>query len=277
MVRLAKQLSLATAAAAALVGAQLGLGATLSGCGETGGKRITLSTEVVVAQGATQSFFNDHGWQIQFTQAYLSVGALYYFTGPPVVAHNNSLPHWKGFLTIPTAHAHPGHYSEGDALGEMVEPQTINLLDPDFLAPSEAVTGHYESARFTFQNPPEGELAPMLESHVILIEGQASKENVTISFRATADESDILNADGNPFVEGCVFKVVDIESSGKVTLTIHPEVWFDQVDFSLVSPSENGEPVNLTPGEIPHKAFVRGLKKGTAYDFAFVADSSPSN
>lgn len=267
-----------TALACAALGAlHLGLGA-LSGCGSTTGERISLATRVAAQEGIAAPFENDYGWSVKLTRADVSIGELYYFEGPPVVASLSPAPRlapaprfdWRRALAIPSAHAHPGHYTEGDALGQMLAPETVDLTAESTLADAEAVTGHYESARFSFQSPPEGDLAARMDGHVVWVEGEATKDGASVLFRATAGEADILNADGNPYVEGCVFAITDIEASGTVTLTIHPAVWLDQVDFGALPPAaEGGERVDIPPGEAVHKAFTRGLQKGTAYDFAY--------
>lgn len=266
-----RRAALTFAACLCLGAAQLG-GGLVAGCGATTGKRITLETRAVATEGAAP-FENDYGWSITLTRAHLSVGALYYFTGPPVVA---ALPPARGprrglrdLLSIPQAHAHPGHYTQGEALGQMLEPGTIDLLVESTLADAEAVTGHYESALFTFQSPPAGDLAAGMEGHVVWIEGEATKGDTTLLFRGTADEADVLDDTGSPVVSGCVFEIADVEDSGVVTLTVHPAVWLDQVDFGAFTPPAAGERLTLDEVESEHNAFTRGLKKGTAYDFSY--------
>jgi hypothetical protein len=263
-----RRLALSALASLALGAAYLGTGA-LAGCGTTTGQRISLATRVVAAEGITEPFENSYGWSVKLTMARLAVGELYYFTGPPVVASLSPRLDYRRLLALPEAHAHPGHYTEGDALGQMLVPDTIDIVEETTLAGAEAVTGHYESARFSFESPPVGELAAEMDGHVVWIEGEATKDGAVLRFRATADEADILNADGKPFVEGCVFETVDIEASGTVTLTVHPSVWLDQVDFAGVPAEVDADRVDLPPGEGPHKAFTRGLQKGTAYNFSY--------
>lgn len=265
-----RRIALSSALSVSLAALHLGAGA-LAGCGQTSGRRITLATRVVTEQGIEAPFKNAYGWSVTLTKAQISVGPLYYFSGPPVVAswpseHRRSLDDW---LAIPKAHAHPGHYTEGDATGQMLEPDTLDLLGSPGLADAEAITGRVESARFSFQSPPEGDLGPQMGEYVVWIEGEATRDDSVARFRATAKEPDILNADGNPFVEGCVFDAVDIEAPGTVTLTFHPAVWLDQVDFGEVLAEEDADRADLQRDTGPHRAFVRGLMKGTAYHFSY--------
>lgn len=255
-------------AALSLTALHLGAGA-LAGCGTTTGQRITLATRVVAGEGVAEPFVNEYGWSVKLTMARLSIGEIYYFAGPPVVASLRPRLDWRSVFALPSAHAHPGHYTEGDALGQMLVPVAVDLVAESALADAEAVTGHYESARFSFESPPQGDLAAEMEGHVVWVEGEATKDGAVLRFRATAGEADILNADGNPFVEGCVLGPVDIEESGTITLTVHPAVWLDQVDFGAVPEDLGSDRVLLPAGEPTHKAFVRGLQKGTAYEFSY--------
>jgi hypothetical protein len=109
-----------------------------------------------------------------------------------------------------------------------------------------------------------------------LVEGGATSVATTLRFRATAELADIVDPDGNPFVTGCTFEDGAIDGDGSVLVTVSPSQWLDQVDFGELEP--NGEePLELVPGEIPHKAFARGLKKGAAYLFRYSPglDSQP--
>lgn len=268
---LSRRLTLTLGATLALTAAHLATG-MLAGCGSTSGQRITLGTRVLAEEGTAAPFENAFGWSVQLTRAHLSVGELYYFSGPPVVASLPPVrrsPTWESPFAIRSAHAHPGHYTEGDALGQMLAPQAVDLLVETDLADADAVTGRYESARFSFASPAQGDLAGELNDKVVQIEGEAKKDTTTVLFRASATVEDILNTEGNPWVEGCVFEAVDVEAEGTVTLTVHPDVWLDQVDFEKVTLAAEGERADLTPGESPHKSFVRGLQKGTAYTFHY--------
>jgi hypothetical protein len=129
------------------------------------------------------------------------------------------------------------------------------------------VTGLALSARFCFESPPAGALAAELESDVVLVYGKASDANTTYSFRAAAGVEAILDADGHPFVAGCVLASGDITEDGTVIVAVSPAVWLDQVDFGELEAS--GERSELEPSGTPHKAFVRGLKKAAAYAFRY--------
>lgn len=260
---------------------------TEGGSGTTG-RAISLKTQVQIDDDYNQAKTNALGWAVTLTQAYLSIGALYYYSGDPVLAQSGPLTRrhsidlaWLGDFFVKPALAHPGHYIEGAAMGQMLKPTSIDLLGESVrLADGDGVTGMTNSARFMWQSPPEGELASKLEGHVVLTQGVATKGDLSLRFIAKADESDVLDGDGKAEVAGCAFGEepgavgVDMDGDGTVTLTLVPSVWFDQVDFDYVAsaaPDTTRDPNGFTDiaGTLAWKGFIRGVKKGTAYQFSY--------
>lgn len=283
--------SLKLIGATALIAAFLpGCSATSDGGSGTTGRAITLKTRLEIQDDLEQPMTNALGWSISISKAYLSVGALYYYSGDPVLVQRplprrtkqNALA-WFGEWLIKTAHAHPGHYIAGAAMGQMLKPTTVDLLGGSLkLADGDGVTGLTNSARFTWQSPPKGDLASALEGHVVLTQGTATKDGVTIQFVAKADDSAVLDGDEKLEVAGCAFGAkpgdvgVEMDGDGTVTLTLVPRVWLDQVDFAYVAPGANGAPapngdgVVDIAGTLAWQGFIRGVKKGTAYEFSYV-------
>jgi hypothetical protein len=153
----------------------------LEGCSDgesgTGGKRVELRTEVSVDE-ADRSFDNAFGWSVQLDTAWIAGGELYYFDSAPAIlasaasqswwdtpqklvestahepkrdAAQKSWQNWPQWLLgVGDALAHPGHYQVGDALGQMVEHWSADVLAGKQTLPNgEGVTGTYRSARFT--------------------------------------------------------------------------------------------------------------------------------
>ncbi|WP_437670927.1 hypothetical protein [Sorangium sp. So ce131] len=277
--------------AAILAAAALASSALAAGCGAddaTGGRRLTLATQIAPDAASVAPFTNALGWTVTLSKAHLSVGPLYYFEGAPFTARREDpgrgvapallerLARWA----VPEAHAHPGHYQAGEARGQMTEATSVDLLrGTTALADADAVSGVVRSARFTFGAPPTGPLAGALEGRVVVVEGRAEKGDITRAFRARAAVEDVLNAAGEPAVEGCVFEEVFVDEPGVVTLVVKPAVWLDQVDFEEAAAGEEGEegadgaPVDLPPGSQAQRGFTRGLKKGTAYTLSFTPRS----
>jgi hypothetical protein len=259
-----------------------------SGSGTTG-HAITLKTKVDIKDDLTQAKTNALGWDVTISKAYLSVGALYYYSGDPVLSQR-ALPKstrqnamaWLSDFFVKPAYAHPGHYIEGAAMGQMLKATTVDLLGSSLeLADGDGVTGLTNSARFTWQSPAKGELAASLEGHVILTQGTATKGTTTVSFIAKADDTEVLDGDGKVEVAGCAFGAkpgevgVEMDGDGIVTLTLVPSVWFDQVDFAYVATAATGAPtpdangVVDIAGTLAWEGFIRGVKKGTAYEFSY--------
>lgn len=273
--------------AAAIAAAQLAVGALAPACGDgegdtTTGKRVTHATRITAGAEASGAFTGASGWSITLSRAYLSVGALYYFDGAPLTARldpgrgRRRRPAGGGLFdqlarwAVPEAAAHPGHYAPGEAKGEMTAATSVDLaVGPATLEASDAVSGVYRSARLVFGAQPAGPLAGELGASVVVVEGTAEKGGEERPFRVEAVVADVLDSEGDPAVEGCVFEEADVQEDGGVTVTVKPSVWFDQVDFADVPASPDGQPVLIAPGSTAHRAFARGLKKGTAYVFSY--------
>jgi len=269
----------------------LGCASSSNGSSGTTGQIIALKTRAEVNGDLTQAKTNALGWSIAISEAYLSVGPLYYFAGDPVLSqrHVDTSPLQYALSTVgdwlvKPAHAHPGHYIAGAAMGEMLTPTTLNLLAGSVdLADGDGVTGSTNSAKFTWQSPPKGELAAALEGHVVLVKGVATQGSSTIHFIAKADEPEVHDGDDKAEVAGCAFgpspggSGVNMDGNGTVTLTLSPSVWFDEVDFSYVAPggdagarAPDASGVVDIAGTLAWEGFIRGVKKGTGYEFSYV-------
>lgn len=268
-------LSLATSAGA------LGLALSIEACssGETGGARVVLDTRVELAPGA-QAFTTERGWDVSLSRVLISTGPFYYFDGaPPVVQQRerprfDHTPRWPSSLEalgLGQAFAHPGHYKAGDALGQMLESWSIDLLAGAAELPAgDGVTGIYRSASFSFTAPPEGPMAGAMETHAAIAEGVAERDGQPpIRFVATADLADIERTAADGYIDGCEFSELDVEQTGRVTVQINPKVWFDLVDFAELQPVAGDEPIEFPADSQPRIAFALGLAQLSAYKFSF--------
>jgi hypothetical protein len=259
----------------------------------TPGFRVTLETRFELASEPT--FENAMGWKISLTKVAMSSGPLYYFDGAPIESAARGIDRKPGSLrrrtpilrALPelslglfgpsTAYAHPGHYNPGEAKGEMLATASFDLVSgPADLAAGEGTSGVFRSARFSWQSPAEGALAAELGSNVLILEGTATKDDLEKVFRLVAAQSDTLDAADKPELEGCTFEEVDIQSDGRVTVSVDPRVWLDQADFSDVDDSPDGAPLEVSAELEAARAFVRGIKKSTAFTFRFTSlEESP--
>jgi hypothetical protein len=280
MKRVARRSALAAGGGVLLSIVGLGLAVGLQACSSdsesTTGKRVVLHTRVEVNDVALSEFTTAVGWNVTLTKAAVSAGPFYYFDGtPPLVLRDrqNSWQYAARVLGLGTAHAHPGHYQAGNAMGEMRESSSLDLFGgaADF-PDGEGVTGTYRSARFTFSEP-SGPAKKQLDGHVAVAVGVASKEGEPARyFRAFADLSTIEYSVAYGQIEGCELTEVDVEGDGTITVNVNPKIWFDLVDFSDAEEASEDAPADLPEGSQPQIAFVLGVTQLSAYKFSF---SSP--
>jgi hypothetical protein len=265
-------LSLVTSAGA------LGLALSIEACsaGETSGSRVLLDTRVELAPNA-HSFTTALGWDVSLSRILISTGPFYYFDGaPPVVQLErrqapDSFPWLLEALGVRDALAHPGHYHAGDALGQMLDSWSIDLLAGAAELPAgDGVTGTYRSASFSFTAPPEGPMASAMENHAAIVAGVARREgHEPLRFTATASLTDITRSAADGYIDGCEFEEFDVEQSGRVTVQVNPKIWFDLVDFAQLGPVTGDEPVTFPDGSQARIAFALGLAQLSAYEFSF--------
>jgi hypothetical protein len=198
----------------------------------------------------------------------VSLGALYYFDGEPVLARAappaapGDRPGWP--FGVRAARAHPGHYLPGNALGQMVQPASVDLVVGAAALPAgDGVTGPFRSAKLVFAAPADG-------SAPVALEGRAERGAEARAFRAefSLDELRADATEAEAAVVGCAFDPADVRGDGTVTVVVRPAVWFEQVDFAGLAPAEGGAPAPLGEGGA-RRALARGLKKGAAYGFHF--------
>jgi hypothetical protein len=240
----------------------------------TTGTRVALELRVVGSAGATSAFTNAAGWSVTLSRAIVSTGAMTFFEGATIFSGRGPLPPSPRGLSLGgrTAFAHPGHYVEGAAQGEVRVAGSVDLRAPvASVGRGEGVSGIVRSATFAFGAPAAGPFAAELGDRVAVLEGTATKGSDARLFRAEISASDVASSRRTPTVEGCAFAETDVETDGTVTLTVKVEAWLDQVDFAEVPASADGQPVLVPAGSVARNALVRGMKSGAPYAFAFDA------
>ncbi len=251
-------------------------------CGEsTTGKRVVLRTEAVTDLPADHTFVTNLGWTVTLTRGAIATGAFYYFSGPPAVIEmanrgSGSGRKWlrtalRSLSPIGTAHAHPGHYVPGRAMGQELEPFSLDLMapTPTALPDGEGITGTFRSGTFSFAAPSTGPGTDMLGGAVAMLEGIAVKGAETINFRATADLADVQAYAKDAQIVGSTFQEIQVAGDGLVTATVHPAAWFLLVNFAGLPPGSPEAPTTLEPGTTPRIAFALGIGQIAAYSFAF--------
>lgn len=242
----------------------------------TGGKRVILHTRLELKAAELTSFENGLGWRVTLERAWMATGAFGYFDGVPPLTALGTTPAAPAhlverFLGVSVALAHPGHYQAGNALGEMLEPSSVELLGgPSVLADGDGVTGTYRSARFTFGSPPTGAYTAALDGHAAVVEGRAELAGEeTRYFRAFADLEELAKIQPEGHIDGCEFDTVNVEDDGTVTVRVDPSVWFDLVDFSVLDPGSSDAPSEFASDSQPRLAFAQGLAQLSAYEFSY--------
>lgn len=255
----------------------LALAVVLEGCGNapgsTGGKRVVLHTRVTIAEEALSTFTTSTGWDVTLSKAAVAAGPFYYFNGAPPVVLRAGQPTWRWaarVLGLSQAHAHPGHYQPGDALGQMLETSSLDLLaGPVDFPDGDGITGTYRSARFTVA-PPAGPAQAELEGHSVLAAGIAEKAGETPRFfRAVADLSQVEEHASQGRIEGCDLTKVDVTSDGTITVSVDPQIWFRLVDFTTADAGSAEAPADFPDDSDPQLAFLLGVTQLSAYQFSY--------
>lgn len=238
------------------------------GCVEDEGEqRVELETWLV-GVGGDASFINEppsdvEPWTVTLTEAVAALGPVYLFEGEPLLGRFDLRQ-----LLLPRAYAHPGHYQEGEALGELREQVVIDLLDPEptRLGMMSAVTGECHSAQIGVGSAESGLAgAEQLEGHALLVRGEAARGDELIPFEASIDLE--------IFVEGLDFEHEIDDSPGHLAVEVDLRRWLRRVDFSTTTPGDGEEGLAIfEEGTQAHNALSRGVDNTLAYGFAWVAD-----
>jgi hypothetical protein len=239
----------------------------------TTGQRVVLHTVVQADAELAGEFPTETGWTVQLSKAVFSVGALYYFDGEPAFVQREQRPLWWRLaraLGPRIAHAHPGHYLAGMALGQVTVPAAVDLFAGRVSLPDgDGITGLYRSARMQLAAPTIEPALSLLRGQVAVVEGVARKAEQTVYFKLSASFADVARSVTQGQVDGCVFDEVQVEEDGTVTVGVKPHVWFNLVDFTGVAPGAPEAPTEIAAGETPQIAFALGLVQLSAYHFSY--------
>jgi hypothetical protein len=247
-----------------------------SACSDgTTGKRITLRTQVIPDPEAQAGFRTLSGWTVTLTEAALASGPLYFFDGTPAFVLRPAQGPWEWLheFVVRAAYAHPGHYAEGVARGQMLVESSVNVLaGPALLPDGNGISGRFRSATFSFSPPIAGPALATLNGHTAVAKGVAVKDQRSVHFSLAVDFAELGARIRDGLVQGCVFDDAAVDGNGIVTLAIKPHVWFNLVDFSEVAPGTALIPTEIAQGTTAHIAFVLGLVQLSAYRFSFTPD-----
>jgi hypothetical protein len=254
----------------------LGSGALLQACSSdaTSGRRVVLHTRFELEPSVVSGFTTGVGWNVTLSKALLATGPFYYFDGVPPLVLNQPRHGWEyaaRWLGLGIAHAHPGHYQAGSALGQMLEPSSLDVLGGAVdLADGAGISGTYRSASFSFSSPPVGPLASELAGRAAVVAGTAQKDGEEPRiFLASASLADIEKSAAKGQVQGCELTEVDVEADGTVTVVVNPRIWLNLVDFTAIDPGSAHAPSSFPDDSQPKIAFAQGLAQLSAYKFSY--------
>lgn len=254
------------------------LGLAAAGCGSdattgdaTTGKRIALSVAVAADSNVGDKITLASGFDVTLTKAAIALSGVQFFDGAPALARapaprRKSM--WDGWL-IGTAHAHPGHYQAGNAVGEVLVPGSFDLFGATAqLGKGEGVTGVFRSGRVSLSAAPTGPSAAALGGASVAVEGLAVKGASTLHFRLVAPLSEVEKSLSAGRVEGAPFDERTVTGDVAITLRIKPSVWLSFVDFKDLSGGTADAPVVLGPETAEGVTFAVGVAQLAAYRFS---------
>ncbi|NVJ21656.1 MULTISPECIES: hypothetical protein [Myxococcus] len=224
------------------------------GCGSEAERR---AFPVEVTATTLSEERNERGWRIVLDSAHVSVGPVRFFEGR-VLLSSRPTPRFDWYSLIGgTAHAHPGHYIPGDALGELLETHTVDLLGAvSVLGTASAVTGEYGSLELTLTTPMETQGA--LQGHAVRVVGTATNpDGGQVRFD--------VNADLPKPVAGVRFEKSLGMETGRVRLTVDLRKWLDRIDFATATDPDADGVYTFPADSQARNALLRGVEDTTAY------------
>ncbi len=221
----------------------------LVGCGApvtTEAVRRTFPLEVLVTAPTAP---NDNGWTIAEVSGTAQLASLRFFTGKVLISR-----WWNPLdLVVAPAFAHPGHYMEGEALGEATTPLSVDLSVRTAQAwqVANAVTGSYGSAQLTYA------------TSGLRVRGTATKAGQTVRF----DTGTLVPP--RP-LEGLKFDRQMDTSAGTVRVQLDLGVMLSRVDFSQPGATAGADGVVLlAPTSVAFNGFDRGVLDTGSYTISW--------
>jgi hypothetical protein len=231
------------------------------GCGDekTEGERRAFDVTMTATPSTDP---NEYGWTVTPEAAHVSVGAVRFFEGRVLLSR---APRFDWYSLIGgTAHAHPGHYVPGDAMGEVLNARTVDLLAGAWLGQANAVTGSYGSLELTFVPPTAATDAQgVLEGHHVRVRGTATHTSgTTVRFDASVDLPKAI--------EGVRFERELKQEPGSVRIAVDLAKWMGRINFATVSPPDAAGVSTFPADSQAQNGFVRGVEDTSAYVVTWV-------
>jgi hypothetical protein len=222
------------------------LAVVLSSCGVTTEQvRRTFPLEVIVVSPTTP---NDSGWTLSELKGSASFASVRFFAGQVLVTRRLQPLDWF----ISTAHAHPGHYEAGSALGELLTPLEVDLAKRDVVSwdTANAVTGQYGSVELGW-------------AQGVRVEGTATKGSQLVRF-----DTGLLTPP-KP-LSAIPFNHEMATSPGRVRLEVDLGALLSRIDFerTLATPGADGI-TRMDRASPAFNGFDRGVTDTSSYRFTW--------
>ncbi|WP_404366912.1 hypothetical protein ACIHQR_38605 [Corallococcus coralloides] len=231
------------------------------GCGgKTEAERRTFAVTMTATAPTAP---NEYGWTVTPEAAQLSVGSVRFFEGRVLLSRR--LPRFDWYSLIGgTANAHPGHYVPGDALGEVLNAQTVDLLAGGNLGNANAVTGSYGSLELTLVTPTAAtDARNVLGGHHAHVRGTATHTSgATVRFDAAVDLPKAI--------EGVRFERDLRQETGHVRIAVDLGKWMDRINFATASPPDAAGVSTFPANSQAQNGLVRGVEDTSAYVVTWV-------
>jgi hypothetical protein len=228
-------------------------------CGDAGDTtgRIRVTFPVTV-QGTNPVSDNSLGWHVVLEQAFVAVGPVRWYEGPPIFGRNV----FERALSFGVAFAHPGHYVPGEALADITSQRVIDLMaaTPTPLDTATGVSGDALSATLEL-HPPGASVASASSLHGLALwtRGTATRAGVTVRF------------EGGVAVDYAVRGIparATFGANGSASIAVNLAQWFDRADFGTLTAGADGT-APITAGGEAANGLYRGVTNGTAYAFTW--------
>ena len=241
-----------------------------AGCGaETAETRVSFELELAANTRSRGPMTSEDGYAVTVQDARLRVGAIRFYSGEPLFAHNGNrrtVPRWRwrpalqrllqasslaGTLTsVPAAHAHPGHYQEGDTLAEWLDGANVDILavTPVRLGTALGVSGSYRSMLVTLRAS-EGSVA------TLQLAGEAVKGGRKVTFSAQLDyPREVRGIAVDPQIASA--------AQGRTRIEVDLQTVLERVRFDDL---DDGAHVIIATGSQAENALLRGLSSTDAF------------
>jgi hypothetical protein len=225
---------------------------------EVARKRTTFDV-VIRGTGDPSALPSEHGGTITLTEAKISLGAPEWFEGDALFALRTTpvkrdavQAAFDAVLAFSSAHAHPGHYTPGEALADLDTIGVVDLLAGDVaIGTAEGVTGAYGTLSLPFAS------SPALEGAAVKLAGSAHCTSGDVPFWVSLPLDKII--EGVP-------SAIEVGTAGTVTIDVSLEDLVRRIDFTSFPTAET---VDLLTVDQARNSVERSVESQATYTVTY--------